>query len=73
VLRKRFVQCLWQAREVCLVLIHADQHALFCAAQIHRQLLRRLNAVGRIDWSQGVVDSSHIRAPQGWPGRAFAD
>jgi hypothetical protein len=65
VLHKLFVQYLSQAREACLVLIHADQHALFCAAQIHRELLRRLNAVGRIDWSRGVVDSSHIRALQG--------
>ena len=64
-LRKLFVQYLSQAREACLVLIHADQHALFCAAQIHRELLRHLSVVGRIDWSRGVVDSSHIRVPQG--------
>ena len=32
-LRKLFVQYLSQAREACLVLIHADQHALFSAAQ----------------------------------------
>ena len=40
--------------------------------QLHRDLLRRLNATGRIDWSRGVVDSSHIRALQGGPDRAFA-
>jgi transposase len=40
--------------------------------RLHRELLRRLNATGRIDWSRGVVDSSHIRALQGWPYRAFA-
>jgi len=33
--------------------------------RLHRELLRRLNAAGRIDWSQGVVDSSRIRALRG--------
>jgi len=32
---------------------------------LHRELLRRLNAASLIDWSRGVVDSSHIRALQG--------
>jgi transposase len=32
--------------------------------RLHHELLRRLNAAGRIDWSRGVVDSSHIRALQ---------
>ena len=40
--------------------------------RLHRELLRRLNAAGRIDWSRGVVDSSHIRALQGGSDRAFA-
>lgn len=31
-------------------------------ARLHRELLRRLNAAGRIEWSAGVIDSSHIRA-----------
>jgi hypothetical protein len=39
---------------------------------MHRELLRRLNAMGRIDWSTGVVDGSHIRALQGGLDRAFA-
>lgn len=30
--------------------------------RLHRELLRRLNAAGRIDWSAAVVDGSHIRA-----------
>jgi transposase len=34
-------------------------------ARLHRELLRRLNAAGRIDWSAAVVDGSHIRALQG--------
>ena len=38
----------------------------------HRELLRRLNAASRIDWSRGVVDSSHIRALRGGPHRALA-
>ena len=29
---------------------------------LHRELLRRLNAAGRIDWSAGVIDGSHVRA-----------
>ncbi len=29
---------------------------------LHRELLRRLNAAGLIDWSTAVVDDSHIRA-----------
>ena len=40
--------------------------------RLHRELLHRLNAAGRIDWSRGVVDSSHIRALRGEPDRAFA-
>ena len=43
----------------------SEKRAIFCAALIHREVLRRLNAVGQIDWSRGVVDSSHIRVPQG--------
>jgi transposase len=30
--------------------------------RLHHELLRRLNAAGRIDWQRGVIDSSHIRA-----------
>jgi transposase len=33
--------------------------------QLHQVLLSDLNATGQIDWSKGVVDSSHIRAPRG--------
>src|SRR3954449_9818500 len=33
--------------------------------RLHRELVRRLNAVGRLDWSAGVVDGSHIRALRG--------
>jgi transposase len=33
--------------------------------RLHRELLRRLNAAYQINWSRGVVDSSHIRALQG--------
>lgn len=38
---------------------------------LHRRLLCRLNAAGRIDWDASVVDGSHIRALQGGapPGR----
>ena len=34
-------------------------------AALHRELLRRLNAAGLIDWSMAVVDGSHIRTLQG--------
>jgi transposase len=33
--------------------------------RLHRELLRRLNAAGRIDWSAAVVDGSHLRALEG--------
>jgi transposase len=43
--------------------------------RLHRELLRRLNALGRLDWSAGVVDGSHIRALRGGPltGRSPVD
>ena len=40
--------------------------------RLHRELLRRLNAAGQIDWSRGIVDSSQIRALQGGSDRALA-
>ena len=40
--------------------------------RLHRELLRHLNAASRIDFSRGVVDSSHLRALRGGPDRAFA-
>jgi transposase len=40
--------------------------------RLHRELLRRLNAAGKIDWTTAVVDGSHIRALQGGSDRAFA-
>jgi transposase len=30
--------------------------------RLHQELLRRLNAKGRIDWASGVIDGSHMRA-----------
>jgi len=44
-----------------------DWQAAGVLARLHRELLRRLNATGRIDWSVGVVDGSHIRALRGGP------
>jgi len=29
---------------------------------LHRRLLRRLNAAGKINWSRAAADASHIRA-----------
>lgn len=29
---------------------------------LHQELLRRLNAAGRIDWEAAVIDGSHVRA-----------
>jgi transposase len=40
--------------------------------RLHRELLRLLNAAGRIDWSRGIVDSSHIRTLRRGPDRALA-
>lgn len=34
-------------------------------SRLHRELLRQLNAAGRIDWSQAVIDGSYVRALQG--------
>src|SRR5215210_5229038 len=39
---------------------------------LHRELLRRLNAAGRIDWSQAVIDGSYVRALQGGVDRALS-
>src|SRR6266487_2077413 len=39
-----------------------DWRAAGVLAQLHRELLRRLNATGQLDWSVGVVDGSHICA-----------
>lgn len=33
--------------------------------RLHRELLRKLNQAGRIDWSTAAVDGSHVRALQG--------
>jgi transposase len=33
--------------------------------RLHAELLRRLNAAGRIDWSSGIIDGTHIRALKG--------
>lgn len=33
--------------------------------RLHRELLRGLNAAGRIDWDTAVIDGSHVRALQG--------
>ena len=33
--------------------------------RLHAELLRRLNAAGRINWSAGIIDESHIRARKG--------
>jgi transposase len=38
--------------------------------RLHRELLRRLNAAGRIDGSQAVIDGSYVRALQGGAGPA---
>jgi transposase len=40
--------------------------------RLHRTLLDRLNADGKIDWSRGVVDSMSIRAMHGGKKRARA-
>jgi transposase len=40
--------------------------------RLHRTLLDRLNADGKIDWSRGVVDSMSVRAMHGGKKRARA-
>jgi transposase len=39
--------------------------------RLHCELLRRLNAAGRIDWSRAVIDGSYVRALQGGLDRAL--
>jgi len=39
-----------------------DWQAAGVWVRLHREMLRRLNALGQVDWSTGVVDASHIRA-----------
>jgi transposase len=33
--------------------------------RLHRELVRRLNAAGKLDWSAGVIDGSQVRALEG--------
>ena len=33
--------------------------------RLHGELLRRLNAAGRIDWSSGIIDATRVRALKG--------
>jgi transposase len=39
--------------------------------RLHQELLRALNAAGRIDWSSSVIDASHIRALLGGSTRGL--
>ena len=47
-----------------------QRHGLW--QRLHQELLRQLNAAGRIDWSTGVIDGSHVRALRGGSDRALA-
>jgi transposase len=38
---------------------------------LHQQLLAKLNAAGKIDWSRAAVDGSHVRALLGAPDGAI--
>ena len=40
--------------------------------RLHRRLLDRLNAAGKIDWSRAVVDSTSVRAMHGGKKRVRA-
>ncbi len=40
--------------------------------RLHRVLLDRLNAAGKIDWSRAVIDSTSVRAVHGGKKRARA-
>jgi transposase len=40
----------------------AEWQAVGAWERLHLELLRRLNAARRIDWSTAIVDGSHIRA-----------
>lgn len=49
-----------------------DWHRAGVWRRLHRALLDRLNAAGRIDWSRAVVDSTSVRAVHGGKKRARA-
>jgi transposase len=40
--------------------------------QLHRLLLRELQAAGEIDWSRAVIDASYVQAKKGAPALARA-
>jgi transposase len=44
-----------------------DWEAVWVWERVQRELLRRFNAAGKLDWSRGIVDSSEIRALRGAP------
>jgi transposase len=47
-----------------------DWHTAGVWDRLHTLLLSELRAAARPDWSQAIVDSSHIRALKGGKGRA---
>jgi transposase len=49
-----------------------DWHEASVWRQLHELLLAGLNAVGGLDWSTAVIDSSHVRAVKGGPKRVRA-
>jgi transposase len=49
-----------------------DWHEAGVWQRLHEALLAELNAAGALDWSRGVIDSSHVRALKGGPKRARA-
>lgn len=49
-----------------------DWHRAGVWLGLHRTLLDRLNADGKIDWSRGVADAAHVRAMHGGKKRGRA-
>ena len=49
-----------------------DWHRAGVFKRLHRTLLNRLHATGRIDWSRGLADSASVRATHGGKKRETA-
>jgi transposase len=49
-----------------------EWHAAGVWSQLHRVLLKQLQAAGEIDWSRAVIDASYVQAKKGASGSGQA-
>jgi transposase len=62
----------WKLPEALFGVTRATAHRRFTEwttgglrPALHRAILQRLQAIGELDRSRGVIDSIHVRAPKG--------